>query len=76
MSPEDRLVSLFSHWLAGHLGNAQLRAGIEEAGRVGLSADQGDALDDLLTALDRADSTGRGDLERLVRETLEALALG
>jgi hypothetical protein len=76
MSPEDRLVSLLSRWLAGHLGNAQLRAGVEEAGRDGLSADQAEALDDLLAALERAGPTGRGDLERLARETLEALALG
>jgi len=76
MSPEDRLVGLLSRWLAGHVDNAQLRAGIEDAGRDGLSADQAEALDDLVTALDRAGPTGRGDLERTVRETLEALALG
>ena len=76
MSPEDRLVGLLSRWLAGHLGNAQLQAGIAEAGREGLSAEQSEALDDLVAALEQADSTRRGDLERLARETLEALALG
>jgi hypothetical protein len=76
MSPEDRLVGLLSRWLAGHLGNAQLRAGIDDAGRDGLSAEQSEALDDLVAALERAGPTGRGDLEMVVRETLEALALG
>jgi hypothetical protein len=75
MSPEDRLVSLLSHWLAGHLDNAELRAGIDDAGRDGLSGDQTEAVDELVAAIDRNPS-GRGDLERIARETLEALALG
>jgi hypothetical protein len=76
MSPEDRLVGLLSRWLAGHLDNDQLRAAIADVGRDGLSADQSDALDDLVEALDRSGPTGRGGLEMTVRETLEALALG
>ena len=76
MSPEDVLVGLLSRWLAGHLDNTQLRSGIEEAGRQGLSTDQEEAVDDLVAALDRAGPTGRGGLEMVVRETLEALALG
>jgi hypothetical protein len=76
MSPEDRLVGLLSRWLAGHLDNARLRAEIAETGRDGLSADQSAALDDLVEALERAGPTGRGGLEREVREALEALALG
>ena len=75
MSPEDRLVSLLSHWLAGHLDNAALRAGIDDAGRDGLSGEQTEAVDELVAAIDR-NPRGRGDLERLARETLEALALG
>jgi len=75
MSPEDRLVSLLSRWLAGHLDNAELRVGIGDAGRDGLSAEQAEAVDELVAAIDR-NPTGRGDLERLARETLEALALG
>jgi hypothetical protein len=76
MSPEDRLVGLLSRWLAGHLDNVQLRAAIADAGRDGLSAEQSAAVDDLVEALDRAGATGRGGLEMVVRETLEALALG
>jgi hypothetical protein len=76
MSPEDRLVGILSRWLARHVGNAQLRAEIESAGRAGLSPGQSDAVDELLAELDRSGPSGRGDLEMVVRETLEALALG
>jgi hypothetical protein len=76
MSPEDRLVGLLSRWLARHDDNARLRAGIEAAGRDGLSDDQRQAVDELLAELDRSGPTGRGDLEMVVRETLEALVLG
>ena len=76
MSPEDRLVSLLSHWLARHVGNSELRAEVEAAGRDGLSAEQSEAVDELLAELERAGPNGRGDLEMVVRETLEALALG
>jgi hypothetical protein len=75
MSPEDRIVGLLSRWLARHLDNDELRAGIEETGRQGLSAGQSAALDELIAGLDRAGRTGRGGLEMTVRETLEALAL-
>jgi hypothetical protein len=76
VSPEDRLVSLLSRWLARHVGNGELRAEIEAAGRDGLSPEQSEAVDELLAELERAGPNGRGDLEMVVRETLEALALG
>jgi hypothetical protein len=76
MSPEDRLVGLLSRWLARHIGNAQLRAETEAAGREGLSPEQAEAVDELLAELERAGPDARGDLEMVVRETLEALALG
>jgi hypothetical protein len=76
MSPEDQLVSLLSHWLARHIGNDELRAGLRAAGRNGLSADQSEALDELVAELDRIGSKSRGDVEMIARETLEALALG
>jgi hypothetical protein len=76
MSPEDKPVGLLSRWLARHADNAQLRAGIAEAGREGLSAGQSEALDELLAALERAGPSRHGDLERIARETLEALVLG
>ena len=76
MSPEDRLVTLLSRWLARHLDNAGLRAEIEAVGRDGLSPEQAEAVDELLAELESAAPNQRGSLERLVRETLEALALG
>ena len=76
MSPEDQIVGLLSRWLARHLDNTQLRAGLDVAGCEGLSGEQSDALDELKEELQRAGPTGRGDLEMVVRETLEALALG
>jgi len=76
MSPEDQIVGLLSRWLARHIDNTELRAGLDSAGRHGLSAEQEEALDELDEELDRTGPTGRGDLEMVVRETLEALALG
>lgn len=73
MSP-DELVNLLSHWLARHVGDEQLAAGLREAQEDHLSADQAEAVDELLAELDRGES--RGELERVARETLEALALG
>lgn len=76
MSPEDRIVTLLSRWLARHLDNVRLREEIAAAGTEGLSADQLEALAELLEELARADPNERGDVEMAVRETLEALALG
>lgn len=73
MSPDD-LVNLLSHWLARHVGDEELAAGLREAKDDHLSPDQAEAVDELLAELDRGES--RGELERHVRETLEALALG
>lgn len=76
MSPEDRIVTLLSRWLARHLDNVQLREQIVAAGREELSPDQLVALDELLDELARAAPKARGGVEVAVRETLEALALG
>jgi hypothetical protein len=74
--PEDEIVSALSHWLAFHLGNAELRARLTAIGTDGLSADQADAVTELLSDLANAPEGTRGALEMLVRETLEAVALG
>jgi hypothetical protein len=73
-SPEDRVVNLLSHWLARHVGDEELRAELSAADVNGLSDDARDAVDELRAELDAG--VGGGDLERVVRETLEALALG
>ena len=73
---EDRLITLISRWLAGHIGNAELEQGIDEAGSGGLGPGQLDALTELSERLDSAQPGERGELEMIARETLEALALG
>ena len=76
MRTEDRLITLISRWLAGHIGNADLQRGIEEAGADGLGPAQVEALGELSERLASAAPGERGELEMIARETLEALALG
>jgi hypothetical protein len=76
MSPEDRIVTLLSRWLARHLDNEELLWKLQAAGRDGLSPAQIEAVDELLGELAGSGRTGRGTLEPLVREAMEALALG
>jgi hypothetical protein len=73
-NPEDQLVSVLSHWLARHVDDDELRRELDAAETSGLGPEQTQAVQELREAL--ADSDGRGDLEMVVRETLEALALG
>ena len=70
----DELVNLLSHWLARHVDDEALAAGLRAAQEDHLSPDQAEAVAELLAELERGES--RGELERHVRETLEALALG
>ena len=72
-SPDD-LVALLSRWLAGHVGDEELRRALDSV--EGLSPGQAEAVDELRNELDRAGPNGRGDLQMMVREALEALALG
>jgi hypothetical protein len=71
MNP-DELVNLLSRWLARHVSDDDLRAALADVRE--LSEDQREAVDDLRAQLDAPD--GRGEVERAVREALEALALG
>jgi hypothetical protein len=72
--PDDRLVTLISRWLARHVGDDELRSGIAEIGVEGLDPERREAVEELVAELEGAQ--GRGSLERVARETLEALALG
>jgi len=72
----DDLIGVLSRWLAGHVDNARLAAAASAADRVELSADQSEALEALLAELRKPGAPRRGELGRVVRETLEALALG
>jgi hypothetical protein len=74
--PEDDVVSALSHWLAFHLGNDELRARLRSIDTSGLEPEQIEAVDELLAELESAPEGERGELEMLVRETLEAVALG
>jgi hypothetical protein len=74
--PEDEVVSLLSHWLAFHLGNGELRTRLRAIGTDSLLPDQAEAVEELLAELEDAPEGTRGGLEMLVRETLEAVALG
>ncbi len=72
-NPEDHLVNVLSKWLAHHVDDEELRREVEDADTSQLGAEQSEALRELREQL--ADSGDRGDLEMVVRETLEALAI-
>jgi hypothetical protein len=71
---DDRLVTVISGWLAGHVSEGELRQELEGVRRRELAADQVQALDELRNEL--ANGSSRGELQMVARETLEALALG
>ena len=71
---DDELITVLSRWLARHLGDADLRRELSAADLEELSAEQLEAVRELVDELDRGGSGG--DLEMVVRETIEALALG
>ena len=73
---DDEIVNLLSQWLMRTLGNDELRKRIEEIGTGELAPGQRVAVDELLVALGNAFPGERGDLEVLVRETVESLAYG
>ena len=74
MNPEDRLVNVLSQWLARHVDDDELRREVEATDTSEFGAEQKEALAELREQL--AAPGGDGDLEMVVRETLEALALG
>ena len=74
--PDDQIVSLLSRWLARHVTNDELLRGVEEIGTEDLAPDQARAVEELLHELRLAGPGERGQVERVVRETFEALALG
>ena len=73
-SPENHIVNVLSHWLARHLDNAELLRELEAVDTSALTRAQSEAVDELREEL--VSTNGRGDLEMVVRETLEAVALG
>jgi hypothetical protein len=73
-SPENHLVNVLSHWLARHVDNAELLRELEAVDTSALSPTQAEAVKELREEV--VSTNGRGDLEMVVRETLEAVALG
>ncbi|HEX4519374.1 MAG TPA: hypothetical protein VH063_07315 [Gaiellaceae bacterium] len=73
---DDEIVSLLSQWLMVSLGNDELRKRIEEIGTEELAPGQRAAVDELVVALANSFPGERGDLEMIVRETVESLAYG
>jgi hypothetical protein len=71
---DDRLVTVISGWLAGHVSEGELRRELDTARRADLAPDQLEAVDELREEL--ANDSSRGELQMVARETLEALALG
>jgi hypothetical protein len=73
-NPENELVTVLSQWLARHVDDDELRRQVEAVDTSVLGSDQREAVEELRQEL--VSSNGHGDLERVVRETLEAVALG
>jgi hypothetical protein len=74
-SPDNAIVTLLSEWLAFGAGADELRARLGEIDRSGLDGEAGEAVHELVTELETASPNGRGHLERVVRETLDAVAM-
>jgi hypothetical protein len=73
-SPENHLVNVLSHWLARHVDNAELLRELEAVDLSAFSSAQVEAVQELREEL--VSTNGRADLVMVVRETLEAVALG
>jgi hypothetical protein len=73
---DDQLVTALSHWLTRQLGNDELRRKVEEIGTDELAPGGRDAVKELLAELQNAVPGERGQLEVLVRETVETLVYG
>lgn len=74
--PDDAIVALLSRWLAGRLTNGELRRSIVEIGTGELAPEQAEAVEELLGELALAGPGERGEVEKVLRETFETLALG
>jgi hypothetical protein len=73
---DDQLIAHLSHWLTRQLGNDELRRKIEVIGTADLAPAGRVAVNELLAALATAVPGERGQLEVLVRETVETLVYG
>ena len=70
---DDQIVTVLSQWLARHVGDEELLARVSEIGTAELDPAQAEAVGELLAEFEAGEG---GEREMLVRETLEAVALG
>jgi hypothetical protein len=75
-SPSDAIVTLLSEWLAFGAGPGELRARLHAIDKSDLEGEAAEAVRDLEQQLGVESPNGCGHLERLVRETLDAVAMG
>ena len=73
MSTSPDLVQTLSHWLAGHADLSQVRDALAQPVEVGPESQE--LIDELRDELEQPD-VSRPKLQPLVRETIEAIALG
>jgi hypothetical protein len=73
---DDEITALISLWATASLGNDELRKRIEDVGTETLAPGQRAAVEELLHELRNALPGERGDLEAVMRRTLEELAYG
>jgi hypothetical protein len=73
---DDQLVTHLSHWLTRQLGNDELLRELQKIGTDELAPGCRIAVNELLVELGRAVPGERGQLEVLVRETVETLVYG
>jgi hypothetical protein len=70
----DRLVNLLSQWLARHVSSEEVEHFLVEQPLDDIPPEERELVQELRAELEGGAS--RGDVEMLVRETMEALALG
>lgn len=73
---DDQIVTHLSHWLTRQLGNDELRRKLEAVGTDELPPVGRELVKELLVELGGAVPGERGQLEVLVRETVETLVYG
>lgn len=73
---DDQIVTHLSHWLTRQLGNDELRRKLEAVGTDELPPVGRELVQELLAELGGAVPGERGQLEVLVRETVETLVYG
>ncbi|HEX7254985.1 MAG TPA: hypothetical protein VF236_03585 [Gaiellaceae bacterium] len=73
MSTSPDLVQTLSRWLAGHVDVGQVQEALADPGRLGPASQE--LIEELRDELARPD-VSRPELQPLVRETIEAIALG